>query len=213
MFARLPMLAAVLLAGCTPADAQQALPAGPPVTAILDQCEDKDGWSDPAPPVRIFGNVYDVGTCGIVVCGLGVDGIAYVLADCSAVGLGPEGWARKVAAAAEAWRAHRVIAEANNGGKIVESVLRGAEAGLPVTLVHAADGKAARAEPVMVAFENGRARLAGRFPELEDEMCGLIQGGDYRGPGPSPDRADAMVWAMTELVVKPQRAEPRIRAL
>jgi metallo-beta-lactamase class B len=67
MFARLPMLAAVLLAGCTPADAQQALPAGPPVTAILDQCEDKDGWSDPAPPVRIFGNVYDVGTCGIVV--------------------------------------------------------------------------------------------------------------------------------------------------
>ena len=153
------------------------------------------------------------GICGIVVCGLGADGIGYVLADCSVGGAGPEGWARKVAAAAEGWGAHRVVAEANNGGKMVESVLRGAEAGLPVTLVHAADGKAARAEPVMVAFEGGRAKLAGRFPELEDEMCGLIQGGDYCGPGASPDRADAMVWAMTELVVKPKRAEPRIRAL
>mgnify|MGYP006196294461 CR=1 FL=1 len=153
------------------------------------------------------------GTCGIVVCGRGADGIAYVLADCSIGGVGPEGWARKVAAAAEGWGAHRVIAEANNGGKMVESVLRGAAASLPVTLVHAAEGKAARAEPVMVAFEGGRAKLAGRFPELEDEMCGLIQGGDYRGPGASPDRADAMVWAMTELIVKPQRAPPRIVAL
>jgi metallo-beta-lactamase class B len=66
MSARLPMLVPVLLAACAPAGAQSDLPAGPPVTAILDQCEGKDGWSDPAPPVRIFGNVYDVGTCGIV---------------------------------------------------------------------------------------------------------------------------------------------------
>jgi metallo-beta-lactamase class B len=66
MFARSSATAAALLASCTPAGAQE-LPAGPPVTAILDQCEDKDGWSDPAPPVRIFANVYDVGTCGIVV--------------------------------------------------------------------------------------------------------------------------------------------------
>ncbi|HEV2745773.1 MAG TPA: terminase family protein [Allosphingosinicella sp.] len=161
------------------------------------------------------------GTCGIVVCGLDAGGIGHVLADLSVTGLGPEGWARKVAAAAGAWAAHRIVAEANNGGKMVETVLRGAEAGaspgsggaLPVTLVHAAEGKAARAEPVMVAFENGRIRLAGRFPELEDELAGLIYGGDYRGPGSSPDRADAMVWALTELVVKPQRAEPRIRAL
>ncbi|MEA3030026.1 MAG: hypothetical protein QOG13_1351 [Sphingomonadales bacterium] len=152
------------------------------------------------------------GTCGIVVCGRDEAGIAYVLADCSATGLGPDGWARKVAGAAESWRAHRVIAEANNGGRMVESVLRGAEAGLPVTLVHAADGKAARAEPVMVAFENGKAKLAGRFPALEDEMCGLIYGGDYRGPGASPDRADAMVWAMSELLAKP-RAEPRVLRL
>jgi phage terminase large subunit-like protein len=64
----------------------------------------------------------------------------------------------------------------------------------------------------MVAFENGKAKLAGRFPALEDEMCGLIYGGDYRGPGASPDRADAMVWAMSELLVRP-RAEPRVLRL
>src|SRR6187399_3757218 len=66
MFARSAALAATLLAGCAPAEAQ-GLPPGPPVTEILDQCQDKDGWSDPAPPVRLFANVYDVGTCGIVV--------------------------------------------------------------------------------------------------------------------------------------------------
>jgi metallo-beta-lactamase class B len=66
MFVRLPILVLALLAACAPAGAQPNLPAGPPVTAILDQCEGKDGWSEPAPPVRIFANVYDVGTCGIV---------------------------------------------------------------------------------------------------------------------------------------------------
>jgi phage terminase large subunit-like protein len=150
------------------------------------------------------------GTCGIVVCGVDEEGIGYVLADMSVSGVGPEGWARRVAEAAERWGAHRVIAEANNGGKMVESVLRGAEAGLPVSLVHAAEGKAARAEPVAVAFENGRARLAGRFPELEDEMAGIAYRGAYQGPGTSPDRADAMVWAMTELIVKSKRTEPRV---
>jgi phage terminase large subunit-like protein len=151
--------------------------------------------------------------CGIVVCGLGADGIGYVLADLSAGGLSPEGWARKVAAAAEAWAADRVVAEKNNGGAMVATVLRGADVGLPVTLVHAADGKSARAEPVAVRFENGKARFAGRFPALEDELAGLTYGGDYHGPTRSPDRADAMIWAMTELLVKPQRGEPRIRRL
>ncbi len=162
------------------------------------------------------------GTCGIVVCGSGADGVAYVLADCSAGGLSPEGWAGKVARAAEAWGAHRVVAEKNNGGAMVEAVLRGAEAGLPVTLVHAADGKAARAEPVAVLFEAGKARFAGAFPELEDELAGFTAEG-WRGAGTgshrsstsmgsraSPDRADAMIWAMTELAVKPPRATPRI---
>jgi phage terminase large subunit-like protein len=151
--------------------------------------------------------------CGIVVCGLGEDGIGYVLADLSVSGLSPEGWARRVAAAAEAWGADRVIAEKNVGGAMVEAVLRGAEAGLPVTLVHAADGKVARAEPVAARFERGTAKLAGRFPELEDELAGLTYGGGYQGPGRSPDRADAMVWALTELIVKPQRPMPRVRRL
>ena len=155
----------------------------------------------------------DGDACGIVAVGLGDDGIGYVLGDHSAGGLSPEGWARKVAAAAEAHGAVRVVAEANNGGRMVESVLRGAGVTLPVRLVHAAEGKAARAAPVATLFESGRAKLAGRFPALEDELAGLSWGGDYHGPGRSPDRADAMVWAMTELLLGKPRAEPRIRAL
>ena len=153
----------------------------------------------------------DGDACGIVVCALRGDGVAEVVADHSVRGLSPEGWARKAAAAAEAWGAHRVVAEKNNGGLMVESVLRGADVALPVKLVHAADGKSARAEPVAALFESGRAKLAGRFPELEDEMCALVLGGGYEGTG-SPDRADAMVWAMTELMLGRARAEPRIRS-
>src|SRR5687768_10098749 len=67
MFGRFAILALAVSAACSPASAQFTLPAGPPVTEILDECQDKDGWSDPAPPVRIFANVYDVGTCGVVV--------------------------------------------------------------------------------------------------------------------------------------------------
>ncbi|HEX8483409.1 MAG TPA: terminase family protein [Allosphingosinicella sp.] len=154
----------------------------------------------------------DGDACGIVVCALRGDGIAEVVADLSVQGLSPEGWARRVAGAAEAWGAHRVVAEANNGGKMVESVLRGADVSLPVKLVHAADGKSARAEPVAALFEAGRAKLAGTFAELEDEMCALVLGGGYEGKG-SPDRADAMVWAMSELMLGERPAEPRIRRL
>jgi len=152
-------------------------------------------------------------SCGIVVCGVGADEVAYVLADWSAAGLAPEGWARKVAAAAEAWAADRVVAEANNGGEMVKSVLKAAEAGLPVSLVRAAVGKAARAEPVAVLFEDGRARLAGCFPELEDELAGLSWSAGYQGSGRSPDRADAMVWALSELMLEPKRPTPRVRVL
>ena len=117
-----------------------------------------------------------------------------------------------MAQAAETRRAHKVVAEQNNGGAMVAAVLRGADAGLPVTLVHAADGKAARAEPVAVLFEAGKARFAGAFPELEDELAGFTPAG-WRGAGASPDRADAMIWAMTELAVKPPRGPPRVVAL
>jgi phage terminase large subunit-like protein len=158
------------------------------------------------PPVSAAGDA-----CGIVVCGLGADERLYVLADASVQGLSPEGWARAVARAAAAWGADRVIAEKNQGGDMVASVLRAVEAGLPVKLVSASRGKAARAEPVAARFEAGRASFAGRFPELEEELAGLVLGGGYEGPGRSPDRADACVWAMTELLATP--GQPGIRSL
>jgi phage terminase large subunit-like protein len=158
------------------------------------------------PPASASGDA-----CGIVVCAKGADGLFYVLADCSVAGTSPAGWAARVAAAAEAWGADKVVAEANNGGDMVAAVLKAAGAGLPVRLVKASRGKAARAEPVAHLFETGQAKLAGRFPELEAEMAGLTAGGGYQGPGNSPDRADAMVWAMSALM-KPQ-SEPRVRSL
>jgi len=147
--------------------------------------------------------------CGIIVVGLGADGVARVLADATLQKPSPERWARAVAQAASAWAADRVIAEANQGGQMVASVLRAAELSLPLRLVHATRGKVARAEPVAALYEAGRVRHAGDFPALEDELCGLIAGGTYQGPGRSPDRADALVWALTELMLKPHAA-PRV---
>jgi phage terminase large subunit-like protein len=138
-------------------------------------------------------------------------GIVSVVADLSVTGLRPEGWARRVAAAVEAWDAERVVAEKNQGGDMAESVLRAADSRIPVALVGAWKSKAARAEPIALRFETGQARLAGAFPELEDELCAITYDG-YEGEGRSPDRADAMVWAMTELFGK-ERAEPQIRRL
>ena len=82
---------------------------------------------------------------------------------------------------------------------MVRSVLLAADVALPVKLVRASRGKVARAEPVATLYERGRVRHCGRFAGLEDEMCGLVAGGGYHGPGRSPDRADALVWALSEL--------------
>jgi phage terminase large subunit-like protein len=149
--------------------------------------------------------------CGIVVCGRRGDDL-YVIADETVQGLSPEGWANRVAAAAARWRASVVVAEANNGGAMVASVLKAADCPVKVKLVHASKGKVARAEPVALRFEAGRAFLAGLFPKLEDQMAGMIAGGAYEGPGRSPDRADAMVWAMTELG-ETKSGLPRVRRL
>ncbi len=150
--------------------------------------------------------------CGIIAAALGHDGRCWIMADESLAGASPEGWARRVAEAAERWQADRVIAEANNGGLMVESVLRAAQAQLPVKLVRAASGKAARAEPIAALYERDQVRHAGIFPALEDELCGLTIGGGYQGPGRSPDRADALVWAVTELMLG-KSVEPRVRML
>ncbi|EDL49062.1 DNA-packaging protein [Erythrobacter sp. SD-21] len=159
------------------------------------------------PPASAHGD-----ECGIVVCGQDETGSGIVLADCSIGPASPEQWARAAAEAASAWNADRVVAEANQGGQMVGSVLRAADVSLPLKLVHARRGKAARAEPVAALYEAGRVRHAGMFAKLEDQLCGLMAGGGYEGPGRSPDRADALVWALTELMLGKAK-RPRVRAV
>ena len=146
----------------------------------------------------------------IVVAGLDRDGRGLVLADRSVAGRSPDGWAAAVGQAAAEWGADRVVAEANQGGDMVRSVLAAAARALPVRLVRATRGKWKRAEPVAALFEAGRAGFAGRFPELEAELAQFTAGG-YAGEG-SPDRADAMVWALWALMLE-GRAEPAVRLI
>jgi phage terminase large subunit-like protein len=161
------------------------------------------------PPAGVGGDA-----CGIVAVALGRDGCAYLVEDASVANAHPDTWARAVAACAQRNGADKVVAEANNGGKMVESVLRGAACAMPIKLVHAAHGKVARAEPVAALYKSARAFHVGTFPALEDELCGLVTGGGYEGPGRSPDRADALVWAMTELMLGKGVGEgPRVRRL
>jgi len=160
------------------------------------------------PPVSENGDA-----CGIVAVGLGVDKNAYVLADHSISGASPERWARAVAAAADAWQADRVVVEDNQGGNMVETVLRAADIAMPIKRAHASKGKSARAEPISILYEAKRVFHIGAFPEMEDQMCGLIAGGGYEGPGRSPDRADALVWALTELLLGKAERTPQVRLL
>jgi phage terminase large subunit-like protein len=169
------------------------------------------GVDPPASGAAAAGETHRGDACGIVVAGRS-EGKLFVLADCSLRGASPERWARAVANAAEQWNACLVVAEANQGGAMVASVLKAADAGLPVRLVHASIGKVARAEPVATRFAVGRAFFGGTFVELESELSGLCAGGEYLGPGRSPDRADAMVWALTELS-EARSGVPRVRAL
>lgn len=141
---------------------------------------------------------------GIVAVGKGVDGHAYVLEDATCR-LSPAGWASR---AVDVYRRHgadRIIAERNFGGAMVESTIRTADRTVPVKLVTASRGKVARAEPVAAMYEQRPDKQAivhhvGRFPELEDQMSMMTTSG-YQGAG-SPDRVDALVWALTELMLK-----------
>lgn len=140
------------------------------------------------------------GDCqGIVAAGLGYDGRGYVLEDGSDR-LSPDGWAQKVAAMYHRHEADRVVAERNFGGAMVEAVLRSAAPNLPIALVTASRGKSVRAEPVAALYEQGKIVHAHPLPELEDQMQAMTPRG-YVGPEGSPDRLDALVWALTDLML------------
>jgi phage terminase large subunit-like protein len=143
---------------------------------------------------------------GIVIVGkaTGADGIAhgYVLGDLSGRYAPPE-WAK---VALTAWRTHgadRIVAEVNNGGEMVEATLRVVDPNVAFTAVRAARGKVARAEPVAALYEQGRVHHVGAFPLLEDQMCAFTSDFDRNAAGYSPDRVDALVWGLSDLLVSP----------
>lgn len=149
--------------------------------------------------------------CGIVVAGR-CDRIAYVLADASARGLSPNGWARRVVEAVIAHGAAYVVAEVNQGGEMVRTLLAQAGCTVPIRMVHATRSKRVRAEPVAALYEQGRVVHCGTFPALEEEMMALGSEEDGRR-GRSPDRADALVWALTDLLLGRPGGAPRVRVL
>jgi phage terminase large subunit-like protein len=148
--------------------------------------------------------------CGIVIAGLDATGRAVVLADHSVEGASPAEWGRKVVAACRRFDADRVVVEINQGGDMVSAVLRSLEVNLPISTVRASRGKYLRAEPVAALYEQGRVAHLGHLTALEDQMCDF--GSDGLSGGTSPDRLDALVWALTALMLKP-RSEPRVRGV
>lgn len=156
--------------------------------------------------------------CGIVVAGVVAEGPpqdwrAYVLEDATVAGASPGEWARAAIAAMRRHGAERLVAEVNQGGALVESVIRQVDGLVPYRAVHASRGKAARAEPVAALYEQGRVAHVGGLAALEDQMCRMSPAG-YQGSG-SPDRLDALVWALTELMILPAQSwrRPRVRSV
>jgi phage terminase large subunit-like protein len=143
---------------------------------------------------------------GIIVAGKDLSGNGYILADISGRYSPPE-WAKTAIAAYRAHGGDRVVGEINNGGDMVEATLRMVDPNVPFTAVRAARGKSARAEPVAALYEQGRVHHVGSFPLLEDQMCAFSADFDRAQAGFSPDRVDALVWALTELLVEPVPGE------
>ncbi|WP_336763482.1 phage terminase large subunit [Asaia sp. VD9] len=140
---------------------------------------------------------------GISVCGIDREGCGHVLADLTCR-TGPAGWAKIALDALDLWKADRIIAERNFGGAMVEQTIRSVRATAPIKMVTASRGKYARAEPIAALYEQGKVTHHGRFPDLEDQMCQFSASG-FQGAR-SPDRADALVWALTELMLERQSA-------
>ncbi len=132
--------------------------------------------------------------CGIIVGGLGIDGQGYLIDDKSLLD-SPMKWAREAVTAYHSRKADRIVAEVNNGGKLVEAVIRIIDKNVSYKDVHASRGKFTRAEPIAALAEQERIHHVGTFPDLEDEQCNWEPGGK------SPNRLDAYVWCFTELML------------
>ncbi len=151
------------------------------------------------------------GTCGIVAAGQAIDsGHAYVLGDYSIFGRSPENWAAEAISAYYKHEADAMVAEVNQGGDMVRSVIQSVDSSIPVVMVRAYRGKWLRAEPVAMKYEQGKVHHVGCFPALEDQMVQLTP--ENLAKGKSPDNLDAMVWAITNLLLE-KHANPRVRSL
>lgn len=162
------------------------------------------------PPVSTGG---DADECGTIVACRGSDGHCYILHDGSTQGLSPDGWGAEAARLYRAYEADRVIGEVNNGGDLIESVIRMVDPDLSYKAVRATRGKVRRAEPVAALYEQGRVHHVGQFGSLEDQMFEFTSDFDTDKMGYSPDRVDALVWAVTELMLDDVQDMPRVRVL
>ncbi len=133
---------------------------------------------------------------GIVVAGLSETGHAYIFEDATTKGE-PTKWARRAVAMFDMFEADAIVIEKNQGGDMCRHVLESVRPGLPIIEVHATRGKHVRAEPIAAMYSVGRVHHIGNFPQLEAQMCQVTSAG-YEGEG-SPDRVDALVWALTEI--------------
>ena len=135
---------------------------------------------------------------GIIAAGVDVHGNGYVLEDASGR-YRPEDWAKQALAVFDIHHADRIVAETNQGGEMVEATIRARRASVPFRAVHATRGKWLRAEPIAALYERGKIFHVGEFGQLEDQQCSFTQGFDRKAAGYSPDRVDALVWALTDL--------------
>ena len=141
---------------------------------------------------------------GIVVCGKGENGKYYVISDRSGR-MTPDTWGRLAVDCFYQYNADRIVAETNNGGDLVERLIRNVDSEVPYVSVHASRGKLVRAEPIAALYEQKKVFHVGRFPDLEEQMCSYSVGSRQ-----SPDRLDALVWALTELSQSSGKAYWRI---
>jgi len=145
--------------------------------------------------------------CGVIILGKGKDGSAYVIGDYSSQGLSPRAWARKVAQAYDEFNADLLVAEVNQGGELIRELVLSEAPHITFRAVRARRGKLVRAEPIVALYERGFVFHVGNFEKLEEEMC------RYDGHGASPDRMDALVWGVTEMLLRRPTTRPGIRSL